>query len=246
MPTISWATKRQLSFLMACAILFETHWEAKTLTSDFWPLVYSQFFAIWKGPEDEIEDVEDPAPVEETKPNGDKKRKRRSRAKMRERPVWESVVAWMKMQKQQINNWFYNARNKTPSLNLAGTTTMVGGSKRCLTKAQMFSKLFCAEKIKQRLDEDLGDQEVDQKLLISLRAKYAATIYNSESEEVKELVCAELEKVDQKRQEAQEALKKMSEVTTEDKLKPEDYLKGVKNAAPLIKCFFYMLCQKTG
>jgi hypothetical protein len=110
---------------------------------------------------------------------------------------------------------------------LAGVTAAVGGSTRRLTESQMFSKLFYAEKIKPVIEQAVIGQVVDQKMLVSLRAKYAVTIYESESEEVKEVVRSEIEKVEKEKKDAREALRKMSEVTTDDDLKPEDYMRCV-------------------
>lgn len=129
---------------------------------------------------------------------------------------------------QQIQHWFYNATAKSRkaapnvTINFKGLfNNAVGGC--VLTEAQMYSKMYYSERIKEEVDEEIAAKGLSKREHIAYTAKRLQEAYENETDDVKKKVKLELANAAKEKEEAMTLLQEMLESGGEKEQTPEEY-----------------------
>ncbi|KAF6749125.1 hypothetical protein DFP72DRAFT_1073680 [Ephemerocybe angulata] len=220
------------------------HRKAGTLSAIFFPQAKGDFFAVWQKPEDEFAELE--AILK-------KRKKKKEPMPMKQ---WESTAAWQEQRGPQIENWYSHRYQKMVREQRGSTKPVIKldmGKKegsRVVTETEVYSKMFYSTRVRPKVDAWVAASGQPPNGWVALRVSFTRECYAKETDEIKQLVREEREKLIAKREEAQKELERMVEEMGETKTRaarsPKEYAKSIAATPTIIECFVDMLAEQTG
>ncbi|KAH6897840.1 hypothetical protein BKA70DRAFT_1231193 [Coprinopsis sp. MPI-PUGE-AT-0042] len=232
--------------------MFEEAQRTKT-TRPFWPIVYAEFFESYPNPQSEmaelkVEEAEEErtkeAEVNQAKAKGENQG---SSTKQAAWPTFATVEEWKDAREKQIHAWFYNAKiaGRTAPPKVQVVVAPPPPQARTLSEVNVYSKMFYEKRVKAKVDAEKLKEPGAPAVAIMNRVLRAS--YKEESDEVKEAVREERDRLLQKRKDNAEviasALDEADDLDFDSPARIAQFLGVLKE---VMNSFFEPIERKTG